>query len=98
MGVFSVVFWIIYGLIVGIFSKLLHPGSDPVGFLPTIGIGVAGSFVGGLMNYVLGNGSSPLQSSGILMGVIGGVLFLIIFRWARLKYIGRSFWTGRSLY
>lgn len=98
MGVFSVVMWLIYGLIVGLFAKALHPGDDPVGFLPTIGVGVAGSFVGGLINYVLGNGSSPLQSSGILMGVIGGVIFLVIFRWGKLKYSGRSFWTGRRLY
>ena len=31
--------WLIYGLVVGLISKRLHPGEDPVGFLPTIGIG-----------------------------------------------------------
>lgn len=98
MGVFSIVIWLCYGLIVGLLAKFLHPGDDPVGFLPTVGVGVAGSFVGGLINYVLGNGSSPLQSSGLIMGIIGGVIFLTIFRWARLKYQGRSFWTGRRLY
>ena len=39
-------FWLfgmlIYGLVIGLISKAIHPGDDPVGCLPTIGIGVAG--------------------------------------------------------
>jgi uncharacterized membrane protein YeaQ/YmgE (transglycosylase-associated protein family) len=98
MGIFSIIIWLCYGFVVGIFSKLLHPGDDPVGFLPTVGIGIVGSFVGGFVNYILGNGSSPLQSSGLIMGIIGGIIFLAIFRWIRLKYQGKSFWTGKHLY
>ena len=82
--------WVIYGLVVGIISKCLHPGDDPVGFLPTIGIGIAGSYIGGLVNYLLGRGMA-FSSSGVFMGIIGGVVFLAIFRWWRLRSKGRSF-------
>ena len=35
--------WTIYGLVVGLVAKFLHPGKEePVGFLSTLGIGVAG--------------------------------------------------------
>ena len=44
MGIIS---WIILGLIVGVFAKLIMPGKDPGGFIITILIGIAGAFVGG---------------------------------------------------
>jgi uncharacterized membrane protein YeaQ/YmgE (transglycosylase-associated protein family) len=93
---FSLIAWLIYGLIVGLVAKALHPGDDPVGLLPTVGVGVAGSFVGGFANWVLGNGTSPFQSSGILMGVIGGVVFLAAWRWWKLRSKSKTFWTGKK--
>lgn len=34
------------GLVVGVIAKLLTPGKDPMGFVLTILLGIAGSFVG----------------------------------------------------
>lgn len=82
---FSLIGWIIYGLVVGILAKALHPGDDPVGFLPTILIGVTGSFIGGAINWVLGNGTSPFQSSGIIMGIVGGVIVCFVYSKYRLS-------------
>jgi len=75
----SILGWVIYGLVVGVISKALHPGDDPVGFLPTVGIGIAGSYVGGLVNWAIGHGD-PFQPSGIIMGIVGGVLFCWLYR------------------
>lgn len=83
-----------YGLFVGWVAKLLHPG--PVGFLWTAITGIAGTYIGGLINYLLGWGSF-LSTSGIIMSVLGGVIFLAIYRWINLRKQGRSFWSGRSL-
>lgn len=82
---FFILGWIIYGLVVGLIAKAIHPGDDPVGFLPTIGIGVAGSFIGGGINWLLGNGGSFFQPSGILMGTAGAVIFCFIYRKYRLN-------------
>ena len=72
---FWIVGWIIYGLIVGLIAKAIHPGDkEPQGFLATVGIGVAGSFIGGGINWMLGMGG-PFAPSGILMGIIGGIIF-----------------------
>ena len=81
----SIISWIIYGLIVGLIAKALHPGDDPVGFLPTIGIGIAGSYIGGLINFLLGMGGQPFSASGILMGVVGGVIFCWLWRKYNLR-------------
>ena len=43
MGIISA---IIVGLIVGAIAKFLMPGNDPGGWIVTILIGVAGSFIG----------------------------------------------------
>jgi uncharacterized membrane protein YeaQ/YmgE (transglycosylase-associated protein family) len=72
--------WIIYGLIVGIIAKLLHPVEDAMGFLPTIAIGIAGSYIGGFLNWILGFGNSPISPSGFMMGIIGGIIFCWIYR------------------
>ena len=70
---FKILGWAIYGLIVGSIAKALHPGEDPIGCLPTIGIGVVGAFVGGGINWLL-NFGGPFAPSGMAMGVVGGVL------------------------
>lgn len=75
---FTILYWVIFGLIVGLIAKAIHPGEDPVGFLPTIGIGIAGSFIGGGINWLLGSGA-PFSTSGILMSIIGGVIFCFIY-------------------
>ncbi|PWT92509.1 MAG: GlsB/YeaQ/YmgE family stress response membrane protein, partial [Blastocatellia bacterium] len=43
MGIIAL---ILVGLLVGIIAKLLMPGHDPGGFIITILLGIAGSFVG----------------------------------------------------
>jgi hypothetical protein len=77
--------WIVYGLIVGVIAKALHPGEDAVGFLPTICIGVAGSYIGGSINWLLGYGNGPFSTSGLLMGVVGGVVFCWLYRTYRFN-------------
>lgn len=74
--------WIVYGTIVGLIAKAIYPGPDPKGFFSTVLVGAVGSFVGGFINYALGYGTA-LQPSGILMGVVGGVLTCFVY--AKLK-------------
>ena len=41
------------GLIVGALARWVLPGPDPIGWLPTIGYGIAGSFLGGLLGRLI---------------------------------------------
>lgn len=76
----SIIVWVVYGLFVGLMSKAIYRYKDsPKGFLSTLVIGVCGSFVGGFINYLMGSGD-PLQPSGFLMGVLGGVVTCFAYR------------------
>lgn len=81
---FKLLGWIIYGLVVGSFARLLHPGEEPSGCLVTIGIGIAGSYIGGMINFILGSGN-PFSASGVVMGVIGGVIACYAYQYLQKK-------------
>jgi uncharacterized membrane protein YeaQ/YmgE (transglycosylase-associated protein family) len=85
VDMFLVLGWLIYGLITGCMAKWLHPGEDPVGFVPTIGIGIVGSYIGGLLNFLIGANSNPFSPSGIAMGIVGALIFCWAYRYYRLN-------------
>jgi len=41
--------WVLWGLFVGLFARLLKPGRQRVGLVLTIVLGVAGSLIGGFV-------------------------------------------------
>ncbi len=45
--------WIIIGLVAGLLARLLVPGRQPMGWLLTIGLGLLGSMVGGMISAAL---------------------------------------------
>lgn len=78
---FFLLSWLIYGLLVGFISKAIHPGNDPVGWLPTMLIGIAGSYVGGIAYYFLSMNLDAFRPAGFLLSVLGGVIFLSAWRY-----------------
>ena len=83
MSLITLIIWIGYGLIVGTVVQAIHPGEEKGGIITTLGIGIAGSFTGGFINWCLGQGTNPLQSSGLILGIVGGIIFIIL--WNYLK-------------
>jgi len=75
---FNLLIWIVYGLFVGSLAKAIVPVNLRLGFFQTVALGVAGSYMGGAILYILGTYDS-LSPSGIFMGVAGGVLSLILY-------------------
>ncbi len=75
---FSILVWCVYGIFVGAIAKSLVPGEENFGFFKTIALGVAGSYMGGAIHYLLGM-QSELGPSGIFMGVAGSVISLILY-------------------
>jgi uncharacterized membrane protein YeaQ/YmgE (transglycosylase-associated protein family) len=70
---------LIIGLIVGAVAKLLMPGKDPGGFIITILLGIAGSFVGTFLGRAVGLYGEG-SSAGFIMSVIGAMILLLIYR------------------
>lgn len=73
----------VFGVFFGAIARLLVPGRDRMGCMGTWALGVAGSFLGGFLGYVLFGTNiedGPFQLGGILGSVIGAVLLLLLVR------------------
>lgn len=72
--------WTLFiGLIIGAVAKLLMPGRDPGGFIITMLLGIAGSFVGTFVGRALGMYREG-SSAGFIMSVLGAMLLLLLYR------------------
>ena len=69
------IFLAVWGLVVGALARLALPGPDPMGIVATIGLGLAGSFVGGLIAGLLW-----ARAAGFVFSVIGAILVLYLYR------------------
>jgi uncharacterized membrane protein YeaQ/YmgE (transglycosylase-associated protein family) len=74
--------WLIIGLVAGALARLLVPGPQPMGLFVTMGLGLAGSLVGGFLSSLLfryNPGEPGIHASGLFMSTIGAVLVLMIY-------------------
>jgi uncharacterized membrane protein YeaQ/YmgE (transglycosylase-associated protein family) len=65
------------GLVVGALARLALPGPDPMGIGMTILIGLAGSFLGGLVVLAITGGRN---AGGIVVAVAGATLIVYLIR------------------
>jgi uncharacterized membrane protein YeaQ/YmgE (transglycosylase-associated protein family) len=79
---------IVIGIIAGYIGRALLPGPDPMGFVATVAVGIAGALVGWvLFTYALGIGDSDkFDLGGVIGAIIGTMIVLLLVRAAR----GRS--------
>jgi uncharacterized membrane protein YeaQ/YmgE (transglycosylase-associated protein family) len=53
MGLIAFIIWLaVTGLVIGALARLALPGPDPMGIGTTIAIGLAGSFLGGIVTSI----------------------------------------------
>jgi uncharacterized membrane protein YeaQ/YmgE (transglycosylase-associated protein family) len=69
----------IVGLVVGALAKLFMPGKDPGGFLVTIALGIAGSFLASYVGKTLGLYRHG-QSAGFIASILGAMALLLGYR------------------
>ena len=85
----GIVWMIVVGLIAGLLARAIMPGSDPMGWIATILLGIVGSFVGGfLANVFLGRSTasgSAFEPTGIIGSVIGALIVLWIYRMVKRR-------------
>ena len=77
---FAIIVFLVVGLIAGAIARLLMPGRDPLGLLATMGLGIAGSFVGGILQGVIMYHSLSLHAAGLIGSVIGAWILLLALR------------------
>jgi uncharacterized membrane protein YeaQ/YmgE (transglycosylase-associated protein family) len=79
---------IILGIVAGFLGRLLMPGRDPMGFIATVILGLAGALVGWLIfTALLGIGDEDkFDLGGIIGAIIGVMILLALYR----VYLARS--------
>ena len=83
MDLMGILGFLVVGLIAGVIARFLVPGPDPMGWVGTLILGIVGSFVGGLLGFLLFGkdvGDGFLQPSGIIGSIIGAIIVLLIWR------------------
>ncbi len=82
MGIGTIVALLIIGLVAGFIARALVPGKDSMSVVQTLVLGLVGSFVGGLLGYLLfGKDASEgaFQPSGLIGAIIGSVIALLVY-------------------
>lgn len=70
---------VLSGLIVGAFARLALPGKDPMSIPMTIGIGLAGSLIAGLVSAVI----FGRNGGGILLSIVFAAIIVYFVRRSR---------------
>jgi uncharacterized membrane protein YeaQ/YmgE (transglycosylase-associated protein family) len=81
--VFFILGLVLWGFIVGGLARLALPGPDPMPWYATLGLGLAGSLVGGIV-------------AELLLGTAGGLIFAVLGA-ILLLYLYRRFAQGRGI-
>ena len=76
-GVIGLLIVALIGLKIGAVAKMSMPGLDPGGWLVTILLGIAGSWLGGFLASFLGLKS---VAGELIAAVLGAMLLLVIYR------------------
>ena len=76
MGLIAFLIWLaITGLVIGALARLALPGPDPMGIGTTILIGLAGSFIGGIITSLIAGRNA--WSFLVAVAVSTGIVYLI---------------------
>ena len=78
----SILWLILIGFVAGIIARMLSPGpNNPTGFILTVVLGIAGSFLATFIGQTIG-WYRPDQGAGLITATIGAIVVLFI--WNRL--------------
>ncbi len=75
----DVIMFIVFGLIVGALARLIVPGREPGGWVISILLGIAGSFLGGFLGRALGLYDPNTRTGGFFMSLLGAIVLVAIY-------------------
>jgi uncharacterized membrane protein YeaQ/YmgE (transglycosylase-associated protein family) len=79
---FHYLWMLIVGIVVGILAKFIVPGQENLGLLMTGVLGIAGSYVGGLVTQLFSKPTDGkmFHPAGIFFSVLGAVALLFAYK------------------
>ena len=82
MGLFAILRFAIFGLIIGALAKFFMPGKDPGGFWITMLLGMAGAVLATWILQAVGHYQEG-ESAGWIASFFGAIILLLIYRMVR---------------
>ena len=74
---FAIIGFLFFGLVIGALARLLKPGKQNLSILATLGLGVVGSVIGGLIAGLIGTGKiTELDFLGTVFAVVAAMLLV----------------------
>jgi uncharacterized membrane protein YeaQ/YmgE (transglycosylase-associated protein family) len=76
----AVLSWLVFGLLAGLVARMVTPGRQVSGCLPTIAVGMIGALIGGFVGEaVLGDPDTRFEweLGSFLLAVLGAVVLLL---------------------
>ena len=85
--VWTIISWIVFGLLVGLLARALYPGQQAMSLPNTIALGIAGSVVGGLIAWAMGHRveDGPFAGAGWILSLVGALILV----WASIALTRR---------
>lgn len=74
----GIVYTIIIGAVIGVLARFFKPGADPMGWILTILLGIAGAYIGSLL---YGGGGLI----GLIVSIICAIVLLFLYEIIRSK-------------
>ena len=71
----TLISWIVFGLIIGWVASMITGRTERMGCFTNVVVGIAGSFVGGVLGWLFSDGSS------FVLALIGAIVLLLITGW-----------------
>lgn len=72
------IWMIIVGLVAGLLARAIKPGSDPMGWIMTIVLGIVGAMLGGFVAGLIGIDADG-GFTGLIFSVIGAIILLFLY-------------------
>ena len=73
----AIIGFLIFGLVVGAIARLIKPGRQSLSILMTLGLGVVGSLIGGVVATLIGTGDfGELNIIGAIVAIVAAFLLI----------------------
>ncbi|GAA5005418.1 GlsB/YeaQ/YmgE family stress response membrane protein [Pseudoluteimonas lycopersici] len=78
----GILYTILIGAVIGVLARFFKPGADPMGWILTIILGIAGAWAGGYVAGALGISSGIL---GFVVSIVCAIVLLFLYEMVRAK-------------
>jgi uncharacterized membrane protein YeaQ/YmgE (transglycosylase-associated protein family) len=75
----GLILFLVFGLVVGFIARAIMPGTQKMGMLATMLLGVVGSFVGGFLGALITDSRVlDFNTAGVIGSIIGALIALAV--------------------